>query len=334
MLEILENYNNNRFKDITIHKYCSDNKQEWETFVSNSNNGTMFHLQKFLDYHTIGKFDFTNYIIKYKDKIVAVLPGAYKENNTIYWSPVGSSYGSFVTNDIPFELALNIVDAMLYFFKQQGTKELFLIPPPLIYNTIFNQHIEYAMLYRKFDFEYHYISHALELSNNFRQKYQKRAATMIRKLKRNNELQIIENKDYINFYPILVKNKQKHNATPTHSLNDLIKLEQLVPERLKLFMAYYKGIPVGGHLLFIANKNVSLCFYNAMDSNYDYLNIGYFLVDYAIEWSVKNGFKWYDIGVSQDTSSENPMTPSLSLIYFKEKFGARGIFRSTFHYKF
>ena len=62
---------------------------------------------------------------------------------------------------------------MLAYFKGNGVKEIFLIPPPLIYNTIFNQHIEYAMLYRKFDFEYHYISHAVELIPEFRKKYAK-----------------------------------------------------------------------------------------------------------------------------------------------------------------
>jgi hypothetical protein len=66
----------------------------------------MFHLQSFLDYHAPGKFEFTNYIIRHKEKIIAVLPGGYKENGTIYWSPIGASYGSFVTGDIPFELAL------------------------------------------------------------------------------------------------------------------------------------------------------------------------------------------------------------------------------------
>jgi hypothetical protein len=40
---------------------------------------------------------------------------------------------------------------------------------------------------------------------------------------------------------------------------------------------------------------------------------------------------WVDIGVSQDTKAEDPMTPSLGLIQFKERFDARGILRSTYH---
>jgi len=54
----------------------------------------------------------------------------------------------------------------------------------------------------------------------------------------------------------------------------------------------------------------------------------------TVRWAVENGYQWVDIGVSQDTKAEDPMTPSLNLIYFKERFNARGILRSTFHYKF
>jgi len=45
--------------------------------------------------------------------------------------------------------------------------------------------------------------------------------------------------------------------------------------------------------------------------------------------STKNGFGYVDIGVSQDTKAENPMTPSMSLIEFKEKFDAKTIMRNT-----
>jgi len=48
----------------------------------------------------------------------------------------------------------------------------------------------------------------------------------------------------------------------------------------------------------------------------------------------EEGYRWVDIGVSQDTKSADPMTPSLSLIAFKERFDARGVLRTTFHYHF
>ncbi|MEE9429835.1 MAG: GNAT family N-acetyltransferase, partial [Melioribacteraceae bacterium] len=45
------------------------------------------------------------------------------------------------------------------------------------------------------------------------------------------------------------------------------------------------------------------------------------------------GYNYVDIGVSQDTSADNPMTPSMSLIDFKEKFDAKSIMRNTFQIK-
>ena len=58
-----------------IIKYSEEWKERWDEFVLNSNNGTMFHLQKFFDYHTPGKFKFDHLIFLKKNKIVALLPG-------------------------------------------------------------------------------------------------------------------------------------------------------------------------------------------------------------------------------------------------------------------
>ena len=319
--------------NITIHEYSEENFDEWDNFVVNSNNGTIFHLQKFLKYHTVGKFEFTHYIIRKDTQIVAVLPGGYKENGRIYWSPVGASYGSLVTADLSFELSLAIVDEVINFFKTNGTKEVFLIPPPLIYSKIYNQHLEYAMLYRKFDFEHHYISHSLDLSIDYKNHYNRATKFKFNKIKKS-DLTIIQKNDFDIFYPILLENKRKHNAIPTHSLEDLHKLNTLLPDKLKLFIAYHENIPIAGHLVFLTNQNVSLCFYNAMDYNYEKLFPAYALADFVINWSKENGYKWFDFGVSQDTTSDNPMTPSLNLIQFKENFYTRGIFRSTYHLRF
>jgi len=318
--------------NLTIHEYTEENFDEWDNFVTNSNNGTIFHLQKFLKYHTVGKFEFTHYIVRKDAQIVAVIPGGFKENGNIYWSPVGASYGSIVTDDLPFELSLAIVDEIINFFKSKGTKEIFLIPPPLIYSKIYNQHLEYAMLYRKFDFEYHYISHSIDLTNpllvnNYNYKTRKK----IKLAKKNPDLSIREVDDFDEYYPILLENKRKHNATPTHSLEDLKTLKKLFNSEVRQFNVYFKNQAIAGSTMFLANQNVALCFYNMLNYEYQNLYPAYLTIDFVINWSKENGYKWFDFGVSQDTTSDNPMTPSLDLIYFKEFFNTRGIFRSTYH---
>lgn len=322
-------------RNIIIEEYDGSWDSEWDLFVSKSNNGTIFHKQAFLHYHKEGKFDFHHLVIKSDDEVLALLPGGISNSGDQFWSPMGASYGSFVINDIPFSLSLRIVDKFIE-YSSKRFKEVFIIPPPIIYNKIYNQHIEYAMLYRKFDFENHYISHSVDLRKgvDYFNNFDVKARRIIRSIYKQNELRIEESNDFEAFYPILEENKARHNVKPTHSLEDLLKLNSLLPGELKLFMVYKREKPIAGSLLFLTNSKVALCFYVMMLYEYKHLKPIFLCLNETIKWAQHNGYEWFDIGVSQDTSAEDPMTPAESLIYFKERFFARGLLRSTFHFKF
>jgi lipid II:glycine glycyltransferase (peptidoglycan interpeptide bridge formation enzyme) len=64
---------------------------------------------------------------------------------------------------------------------------------------------------------------------------------------------------------------------------------------------------------------------------YEHLKPIYLIMYETVRRAVEEGYTWVDIGVSQDTSDPDPMTPSLGLIGFKERFDARGVLRSTYH---
>jgi len=320
---------------ITVHEYKENNRDEWEDFVSKSNNGTMFHNQSFLDYHEKGKFNFQHLMFRDGDELLALLPGGLTSDGDVFWSPVGASYGSFVTKDIHFEVALQLVDTFLEFCREKKFKEIYLIPPPIIYSLNYSQHLEFAMLYRKFDFEHHYISHAVHLKhgNNFLAFFDKTARKTIHRILREKRLTIRESDDFETFNHILINNKAKHNIKPTHTLEDMLRLNKLMPENIRLNMVYLGDIPIAGSLLFLCNKKVVLCFYNMLLYEYEELKPVYLIMFETVRWAVENGYEWVDIGVSQDTSATDPMTPAQSLICFKERFNARGILRSTYHFK-
>lgn len=316
-----------------VIQYSEEWKEKWDQFVLRSNNGTIFHLQKFLDYHTPGKFKFDHLIFLKNGKIEALLPGAIRDG--VFESPIGASYGSIVTKDIKFAEAMEIVSALLEYGKQNNIKEFELTSAPMIYENYQNQNLEFAMRWLGFDYKLHYISSAIKLSKDkdYLLRFSPTTRRNVRKTFRNKELRVEINERYDQFYPILVENKARHDAKPTHSYEDLIKLKQLLPNNLVLFMIYLGDKPIGGSLVFIANRNVALCFYNMM--NYEYAEykpmhrIMYDVVNYATD----KGFSYVDIGVSQDTKAENPMTPSMSLIEFKEQFDAKTIMRNTLHIK-
>lgn len=316
-----------------IIKYTEEWKERWDDFVLNSNNGTMFHLQKFFDYHEPGKFKFNHLMFVEGDKLVALLPGAMIGDK--FESPIGASYGSIVTKDIRFSEAMEIVSTLLDYGKKNGIKEFELTAAPVVYEVYPNQNLDFAMLWQGFEYSLHYISSAIKLDPNREiiPRFSQTIRRNIRKTFRNPDIHVEINERYDQFYPILLKNKAKHDVKPTHSYEDLLKLKELLPDNLKLFMVYYKDIPIGGSLMFFVNKTCALCFYNMLLYEYDQYKPIQRIMYEVVKYSTEQGYSYVDIGVSQDTSADNPMTPSMSLIEFKEKFDAKTVMRNTLSIK-
>ncbi|MCF8240920.1 MAG: GNAT family N-acetyltransferase [Melioribacteraceae bacterium] len=314
-----------------VIRYTDDWKEKWDEFVLESNNGTMFHMQKFFEYHQPGKFSWDHLIVLNDDQIKAVLPGTLKDG--MFESPVGASYGSLVTKDIYFSETMEIVSSILDYGKKNNFKEFLLTPAPIIYEEYQNQNLDFAMLWQGFNFSLHYISSAIKLDKDrdILSRFSSTVRRNVRKTFRDFNLRVEVNDKYDEFYPILLDNKSKHDVKPTHSYDDLLKLKELMPDRLKLFMVYYKDKPIAGSLMFYPNINVALCFYNMLLYDYaEYKPIQRVMYE-VVKDATENNYKYVDIGVSQDTKADNPMTPSMSLIEFKEKFDAKTVMRNTFH---
>ena len=317
-----------------IIEYSGKWKDKWDQFVLESNNGTIFHTQKFFDYHTEGKFNFNHLLFIEKSNIVALLPGS--RIGDLYESPIGASYGSIVTKDAKFSNAMEMVSTLLEYGKKNGIKEFLLTSAPRIYEHHPNENLDFALLWQGFNYDLHYISSAIRLNSDddFLSRFQQTVRRNIRKTLKNPEIRVEINERYDQFYPILLDNKARHDIKPTHSYDDLMKLKELMPDQLKLFMLYYKDKPIAGSSLFLCNKTVALCFYNMLLYEFEHFKPIHRIMYEVVKWSAENGFKYVDIGVSQDTKADNPMTPSMSLIDFKEKFDAKTVMRNTLRYEF
>lgn len=323
--------------------YVDSQWSQWDRFVKSSMNGTVFHEQQFLGYHPADRFDFHHLMFFRGEHLIAVLPGGLKQSGRVFESPAGASYGSFVTEDISAQTALDIVAAFEQYVREHGIEEVYLTSAPVIYQPVLTQNLDFALLYRGYAYQRHYISHAIDLSRPgipF-ERFQATARKHIRRVTREHpEISIQESSlstirgMLTEFYPILLENKAKYNATPTHTLDELLRLEELLPDLMKLFLVRNGDEAIAGSLLFLANQRVTLIFYHMLRYAFDELKPIYLLMDRVTRWSKENGYAFVDIGVSQDTSDENPMTPALSLIHFKEKFDSRGLLRSTLFKKY
>jgi len=50
--------------------------EEWDEFINNSDNGTIFHKRKFFSYHPAGRFSDNSLVITKSNKIIALFPAA------------------------------------------------------------------------------------------------------------------------------------------------------------------------------------------------------------------------------------------------------------------
>jgi Acetyltransferase (GNAT) domain len=317
--------------DISVVLCTPDHAVAWNEFVLASNNGTVFHRLDFLDYHPKGRFNFHNLMFYKGEELLAVLPGGL--SGDMFKSPVGASFGGFVTGArIGLQDADAIVKAFIRYCASHLIKEVYLTPPMQIYSETFNESVEYAMHYNHFItlsslfssvIDFSMIHSKDDLSRNTRHKINKAI---------NKGIRIEENsRRYDEFYPIMLKNKEKFGVTPTHSLDELKRIDSLLPGMMTLFMAYYENQPIAGELLFTCNKQCVLNFYTMHLYDFHNLFAVNYLIEHSIRWCCQKGFKYFDYGVSADTFSIDPMEPSWSLIEFKESMGANGCQRKTFY---
>ncbi|MBD3316581.1 MAG: GNAT family N-acetyltransferase [Chitinivibrionales bacterium] len=314
---------------IRVMQLSEERRAEWEDFICRANNGTVFHRLSFLDYHPSERFAFHHLMFYKDDTLIAALPASITDGRLK--SPAGASFGGFVVPPrLDLRTADQIIKELLTYCHNINVKEILITPPMQVYSKTFDESIEYAMLYNHFRqdcalyssvIDLSQICDKTDLSRNTRHKINKAV---------NKNVRIAESDAFEEFYPILLKNKAKFGVQPTHTLEELRRIHALVPGMMKLFVAYHETKPIAGELLFAANDRCILNFYTMHLYEYRNLFAVNYLVEHALRWSVQQGYRYYDYGVSADTFSSDPMEPSWSLVWLKESMGAAGCMRKTY----
>ena len=315
---------------ITVRKFTAKDTKDWDDFVNQSNNGTIFHTRKFLSYHPKNRFSDYSLIFQKKEKIIGVLPAAIivKYGKNILVSHPGASLGSCVVpEDLSFSDALEIVEILSRCCLEYFFDKIIITQPPLIYSRRISQYMDFS--FRKAG--YHYlrreVSSILFLENSVKEnlvKFKSTHRTAVRKAEKSGVI-IKQTDEYENFYKILEKNLSiRHNVSPTHSLLELLYLKELFPDRIILFGAYLKNEMIAGGINFVVNGRIVLAFYVSHKKQYQELRPINLLFYKIFEWAIQQQFKAFDFGIF--TVNE---IPNMGLARFKDNFGSRGVFRDT-----
>lgn len=306
--------------------------QEWDDFIDESDNGTMFHKRRFLSYHPVDRFKDASLVVKKNNTIHAVLPAVIleREGKKIFSSHGGASYGSFAyRNDLNFREAFDCVEEMVRYAGELGCSRVQLTPPPMIYQTKYSNYIEFALIKNGFNYVKRDVSSVVQLDtpkDELLNTYRAEARTAAKKAQKMG-VQIVECDKFAEYYEILKKNlKMRHGVNPTHTLDELLRVKALFPSKVRLWGAFIEDKIIAGVCNFSVNKEVVLAFYISHNEDYQEYRAVNLLFYEIMKRYQDEGYKFLDFGIFTVN-----MDPNWGLARFKENFGARGIFRDTFY---
>jgi len=316
---------------MSIRQIKPVDRNDWTDFVLRSNNGTIFHLPDFLDYHPEGRFRNHHLIVESKKSIVSIIPGALAEREDGIWfrSYPGASYGGPVFNDaLGLSKIERIVDELISYCSSQGFRGIEMTPPPAVYYRRPHDYLEFSLIKRGFEYRKRELTAVIDLSRlgeELRLGFRSSALRGVRKAVRSG-VTVEENSDFSLFYHVLESNlQQRHNVKPTHSLEELEKLRNLLGrDHITQFVAMKDGEVLAGMVMFHCNPRATLAFYISHDQEHQALRPVNLVYMEVIRWAKQMGYHYMDLG----TFTLN-MDINHGLCRFKESFSARGVFRNT-----
>ena len=318
---------------VIVETYIPEKKEVWNEFISESNNGTIFHNLDFLDYHGEKFRETENHLMFYRGKkLLAVMPLAeFKINNRITArSPYGGSFGGIVIKLLtPFRHCREIVVELKKYLVERGVSECVITPPPMMYSRVPTCYLEFNLLKNGFSLINRDITSVIDLKtvDGKPPTFQSRVRWSTKKA-RNAGILVKDSKDYEAFFPILSETKRKHGVESTHTLDELNTIARICPESIKLYLAYKEREAIAGIMYIACNPQTILSFYICQKNEYKEFQATSLLLDAGIKNAFKWGYRFLDLGTSTHNMQNNN-----NLLMFKEGFKSSGYFRDTFRWK-
>ena len=304
-------------------------------FIMNeSDNGTIYHLPEFLSYHAESFFNQKQKIhLKFYKKGIllgAIMGVVYTDNDKCYFtSPIGASYGGFVVRKcIQFIDCEHIIDSFLEYLKHKLINEVKLTQSiPLHSEQLKSTYLDFILMSKGFKNSKSdlLLAHKISLKEELISRFEKKTITELKQpLSKNNlQLEILNGTD-IETFQLLLDSQNRLNSKPTHSFDDLNKIEHLLPNTINTLKIFNKKDLVAAIIVFHINKKVLNTFYIMDNYKSRDLKANHFSYYNVIKWAKEKGYDYLDFG-----PSSFGYTPNYPLIKFKEKFDTLPFIRNT-----
>ncbi|NOI82332.1 hypothetical protein F0237_16815 [Vibrio tubiashii] len=318
---------------LTLDYATQTQLEQWDSLVTKSNEGTMFHSLKFLSYHRDRFVESEKQIVWSKgEQLFGVMPTVISELNgkNALLSPYGASFGGPIfRKTLKLREGDEAISALINYLDSNNITTCNLTLSPVIYNEKNSEVIGYCL--EKYGFKlvsrdvFSVIGLEGKSYEDVWQNYEGRARTSIRKSKE--QFKINTDAEIEEFYNILVEDKYRLNSKPTHTLEQLKYLKSLFPNQVWVDIATHRESGAkAGICYFMPSANTVMTFYMAQETRALKLNGVSVLVDFGIQKAIEHSLSYFDFG----GSSIGYEIENIGVANFKESFGAYSVSRPTY----
>lgn len=314
-------------KDITIVKYDTEKKEEWNAFNRDSINGLFMFDRDYMDYHS-DRFLDHSLMFYYGDELIAILP-ANDDQKGEFFSHQGLTYGGFVFNEkMKQHIMVDCFDRWFSYLDDNNFAKVAYKAIPHIFHRIPAEEDIYLMHVIGADVENTQVATTLNLENRVRMSKGRKA--QISRAKREG-VEIYEREDvdsYMQFFDLENELlKEHHGAHTVHSAEEMILLHSRFPQQIRLFTAEKDEQILAGAVIYEYSNVIHTQYLGSFGEGRIIGALDYLITEIVFQYSESK--RWMDFGTS---SKEKGRGINFGLISQKEGFGGRSLAYTAYEF--
>lgn len=293
-------------------------KEEWDSLVKASRQGTLLHLRGYMDYHA-DRFKDCSLIAFRNGTPVALLPANIDSDGRLF-SHRGLTYGGWLTPMRHFNAndMLELFDVWTDRARAEGIREIIYKPVPSIYHKIPADEDLYALFRHGATLSTMNLSSTIDLTHpqalNTQQKRNLRKAESFNPW-------VKETQCAGEFMPLVAEClMERHSARPVHTEEEMQMLKERFPDGIRMFLCGTGSTADAGVCIYVSDQ-VAHCQYIATTAE----GRRHGLLTFLIQTLLTSTFRekhWFDLGTSNEDAGR---VLNAGLIRQKTSLGASAI---------
>lgn len=310
-----------------IRIYSPQFREQWDTFVDKSKNGTFLFKRGYMDYHSDRFPD--NSLIFFNDNgdIETLLPATVRGDTILSHS--GLTYGGFIMSDRTAAPApLRWFDMLREYALMQGLTTLIYKPVPYIYHRLPSEEDLYALFRNNAQIAVRNLSTTVALPHAIASRLGKRAAKRISRF----GITVTSTDRATDFWDIIVNDRrERHNTVPVHSLNEMQLLADRFPENIRMLTASRGGTVIAGAVIFVDRPDGVIHLQYAAGNHEGMETYAVDAIYHHVIFNMYPDARYFDFGTSNENNGQYLNT---GMTAHKEEFGGRSIIYDTYRMTF